>query len=418
MGIRTFTFNGESSDDYGIIINQNASFNAPERAGEMLSIPGRNGAFWQDYGRFENIEVTYHCAVGEGSKADFVDAMSDVRSWLCSPIGYCRLEDDYNPSEYRMAVYKSGLETDEPFLTGAEFDIVFECKPQRYLKSGETGKNMTSGTNINNPTPFDAKPQLIVYGYGEIGIGDDKIYYENIVIGETVVANRKKKNNALAGSTPTTMQVPIGEGLMETGDSFFVNGAVVNVSGSFPSGGDVKLISVSVTSATNCTAIPTTTSNSYSIDVSIDPITFTNQTGSQTTCTVGLDFVTKRGLNAEQTTSVTVTILVSYASSKVTYSVSGSPYTFVYGLTNLFFSIFSEPITAYSTKQAGSPLYIDLETGMAWYNRWNIDHAEPVSMNNAVQLPTELPVLKPGNTKITFSNTITTLKIIPRWWQV
>ena len=137
MGIRTFTFNGESSDAYGVLITQNASYNAPERAGEMISIPGRNGAFWQDRGRFENIEVTYHCVVGEGTKADFVSAMSDVRSWLCSPVGYCRLEDDYNPDEYRLAVYKNGLETDEPFVTGAEFEITFDCKPQRFLKSGE-----------------------------------------------------------------------------------------------------------------------------------------------------------------------------------------------------------------------------------------------------------------------------------------
>ena len=137
MGLRAFTFDGTSSSDFGMFITEASPYNAPERAVEMIEIPGRNGAYALDKGNFENVEQTYHVVVHGSNDADFREMMSDVRNWLCSKIGYCRLSDDYNPGEYRMATYKSGLETDSTFWNGTEFDVTFDCKPQRYLAIGE-----------------------------------------------------------------------------------------------------------------------------------------------------------------------------------------------------------------------------------------------------------------------------------------
>ena len=134
---KALTFDGESSRDYGVYITGQAVYNAPERAVEMLTIPGRNGAFARDEGRFENIEVTYPAGMFADGQEDFAKAISDFRNMLCSRKGYCRLTDEYNPDEYRLAVYKSGLEVDPVLQKSGEFNITFECKPQRYLMSGE-----------------------------------------------------------------------------------------------------------------------------------------------------------------------------------------------------------------------------------------------------------------------------------------
>ena len=130
-------FDGQSSGNYGVYISGEGTFNAPKRDVEMVSIPGRNGDLALDKGRFENIEGTYKAGLFGVDEADFAEAISDFRNFLCSRKGYVRLEDDYNPDEYRMAVYKSGLEVDAKQLKAGEFDIVFDCKPQRWLKSGE-----------------------------------------------------------------------------------------------------------------------------------------------------------------------------------------------------------------------------------------------------------------------------------------
>ena len=130
-------FDGQSSGDYGVYISGAGTFNAPEREVEMVSIPGRNGDLALDKGRFENVEGTYKAGLFGVDEIDFAKAISDFRNFLCSRKGYVRLEDDYNPDEYRMAVYKDGLDVDAKQLKAGEFDIVFDCKPQRWLKSGE-----------------------------------------------------------------------------------------------------------------------------------------------------------------------------------------------------------------------------------------------------------------------------------------
>lgn len=134
---KSLIFDGEDSRDYGIYITGKAVYNAPQRAVEMISIPNRNGAFALDKGYFENIEVTYPAGIFADNETNFAEAISDFRNFLCSRKGYVRLSDEYNPGEYRMAVYKSGLEVSPTQLRAGEFEITFDCKPQRFLTSGE-----------------------------------------------------------------------------------------------------------------------------------------------------------------------------------------------------------------------------------------------------------------------------------------
>ena len=45
--------------------------------------------------------------------------------------------------------------------------IEFNCKPQRFLNIGDTAQTIsTSGGTITNPTAFNAKPLITVYGSG------------------------------------------------------------------------------------------------------------------------------------------------------------------------------------------------------------------------------------------------------------
>ena len=57
----------------------------------------------------------------------------------------------------------------------AKFDVEFNCKPQRFLKSGDMLRKVASGTTIINPTMYDALPLIRVYGSGTLTIGREKI---------------------------------------------------------------------------------------------------------------------------------------------------------------------------------------------------------------------------------------------------
>lgn len=61
-----------------------------------------------------------------------------------------------------------------------------------------------------------------------------------------------------------------------------------------------------------------------------------------------------------------------------------------------------------------TPIYIDLDIGEA-YGEYSGVYA---SVNNIVKIPAKLPTLGPGSNSITFDNTITDLKVTPRWWKV
>ena len=144
-------FGGVDSADYGIYIGGEGTFNAPKRDVEMISIPGRNGAFALDKGRFENIEVEYSAFNYEENLATFAQQLSDFRNALCSVKGYAVLSDTFHPDEYRMAAYIDGLEIDPiSYNTASQFTLRFNCMPQRYLTSGENEITVADGDTITN----------------------------------------------------------------------------------------------------------------------------------------------------------------------------------------------------------------------------------------------------------------------------
>jgi phage-related protein len=176
MADNKFIFGGVDSSSYGIYVGGDGTFNAPERVVDMVEIPGKNGALTIDDGRFENIEVTYSAFNYEETISEFRDKLAALRNALCSKVGYHRLEDSLHPDEYRMAVYRSGLEVKPiEYNTASEFEIKFDCKPQRFLTSGENVYTRTASGSITNPTAFESKPLLVVTGTGKLTVNGVQI---------------------------------------------------------------------------------------------------------------------------------------------------------------------------------------------------------------------------------------------------
>lgn len=138
-----FIYNGRDSRDFGVYISGQGTFKAPQKAYQFYNIPGRNGALIGYDNRFENIDISYEAFIYK----DFNKNIAEFRSFLLSVPGYARLEDSYHPDEFRMAAYVGPF---DPTITSkndaGSFVITFNCKPQRYLLSGETEYTWGSGT--------------------------------------------------------------------------------------------------------------------------------------------------------------------------------------------------------------------------------------------------------------------------------
>ena len=163
---KDFTFDGENSKDYGVYISGDAVYDAPERAMDMVQIPGRNGALALDNGYYNNIPVTYPAGCFADDQADFAAKLSRIRNMLASRHRYCRLEDAYHPDHFRMALYKSGLDVAPVARNKAgRFNIIFDAKPQRFLKSGEVVQEF----DADAPPTTSYGPADIVTFEGEPG---------------------------------------------------------------------------------------------------------------------------------------------------------------------------------------------------------------------------------------------------------
>lgn len=436
---KSLSFDNTSSRSYGVYITGEAVYNAPERAVEMISIPGRNGAFALDQGRFENIEVSYPAGIFADNEADFTQAVSDFRNFLCSKKGYCRLTDEYNPSEYRMAVYKSGLEVDPAQLRAGEFTITFECKPQRWLTSGETASTVANNGTMTNPTLFDAKPLLEVEGYGTIGFNGYEIeldagYWGDIVLLDSIINTKVPSGTGLSSNVSRTLT---NTASLNSGDDIAMDMTVtIPLFGKVGISKWTNLSNVSVTS----TSLTGTTSN-----VDYKTATYMGRTPQYVELTtiyptLSFDYGTAKTITNTMVFSGTATGIPDHDSRSFSHHVITTTVTYdgdtTIGIGIALSTTDSETlywtigwlnysyyttlrrdvfVSGYSTKQyIGNPTYIDCDLGEAY----RIDNNVATSLNAYIDLGSDLPKLAPGLNTFTKDNTITQLKVTPRWWRV
>ena len=413
---KTFTFDGENSRAYGVYITGEGVFNAPERNVEMVDIPGRNGAFALDKGNFNNIEVTYPAGIFADTEADFAQAVSALRNLLCSKVGYVRLEDDYNPNEYRLAIYKSGLDVDHDLLIAGEFELVFECKPQRYLKSGETAISVTSGDTITNPTRYDAQPRLEIEGYGNVNFNGYNIELFDDLVGN--VFAELQTSYTLPYSTYLGNIYVNANDVITTHPTGLGNGFSFSAYGERKDGYTAAINSYTATNI-QCTGISTsnvivsawTDTDSFECMVGFKNVDFSALT--EKTITVSWD-CTLIDSNGDQFKWYPVATVHYDGVAFISYSFTGLDFPNVFYMSgNPTVGLLNIQIQSTATTY-GHPTMIDCETG----ETYTIQNGVAMSLGRYVSLGSELPTLASGANTITYDNTITLLKITPRWWQV
>ena len=424
-GFKALRFDGESSTDYGVQILGEGVFNAPEREVEMINIPGRNGSFALDKGRFENVEVKYPANLIANNTTDFAQAISDFRNMLCSRRGYVRLEDDYHPDEYRMAVYKEGLEVDEKVLRAGEFEIVFDCKPQRYLTDGETAVSVEDGDTLTNPTLFEAHPLLMVEGAGAVTVNGYNIQINDEEVGEIELVPAVRDVVSYGGDYRENMV------LLEDGDDMVLDNfkLELTVKLSSYSGNPYKKIRSASFSRTasnlpNYIGVDTTVVSDQEVKkiIKYGPQTFTKQsTAVETVDSCKLEISLEDSGGTATTYNYTFDILVKLQGAGTSQgkghliiqrtNPSSTPSNY-YSVRQ---SISASAFVGISTQSVlGNPTYIDCDLGEAY----KIIDGRMFQLNRYIDLGSKLPELSPGENDIEVDGSITSLEIVPRWWKV
>lgn len=398
----SINFGGVNSADFGIYISGEGVFDAPKRAVEMIAVPGRNGEIALDQGYWENIDIVYPAFNYEEDLDTFAERLSAFRNAICSLKGYQRLSDTFHPDEYRMAVYSEGLEvTPIKYNTAANFDLKFNCKPQRWLTSGETAVTVESGDTLTNPTLYDAGPLLMVEGYGTIDIDGNEVVIRDSAVGEITIEPR--------GTFETEgLVLPLDTSLLQNGDPITFHGLslFMRVSGKSTIS-NVTLIDSSSDFASRTRGL---SGSQFDLLTSMDSVTI--QKGE----TRVLDHtVTARITAGSIVSDVTCTIRVILSAEQLrvarTVTTAEGYHVLYQGTTT---SSFYSRISGVSSLQLGNPTYIDCENGDAY----RVDDGAYSSLNKLVTFGSALPTIKPGGSVITFDSTITALQVRHNWWKL
>lgn len=233
MAVRKqFVFDGKSSIDLGCYTTGTSTYNSSSVSQSKTSVPGRNGDLILSNDRFENDSYAVKIGIlGPGENA-FHLKVRELRSFLLSRKGYCRYEDDYHPDEYRMAQFVGPITFDENLLIAGEATLTFDCKPQHFLKSGEEVIEFTKNGVIENPTYFESRPLLRVYGFGTLNIGEGifeikehnfdyvdlncdtwDAYHDTDNLNENVTVHKNGTLHIYPGLEPGKNEIELGSGI-------------------------------------------------------------------------------------------------------------------------------------------------------------------------------------------------------------
>ena len=410
-------FGGVDSSDYGIYISGEGVYNAPERAVELVNVPGRNGAIALDQGRYNNIKVTYPAMVLETDQEHFRERLSEFRNAILSQKGYQRLEDSYHPDEFRMGVYHDSLEVSDilTLARGGNFELIFDCKPQRWLSDGDIPVPVSSGDVLQNPTVFDAGPLLEVEGYGTVSFNGFDIELDNSQLGVVELITRHGYSEG-----PSMFQIAyhFDRSLLNTGDGIYVGPAafasswVSNVQPLVYSS-----ITYQVESVSTITPSVSIVDGGSGFHVNLY------------TPLISFNALAPGDSEVEKVAAISVTATISsdfgggthtaYITARIKCGYDYIIYKLEVGTTSNITNQYNG-LTASGTQGdsslpiLGNPTYIDCDMGEAY----KIEDGEYKSCNARVSLGSDLPTLAPGSNKITFDNTVTDLKIAPRWWRI
>ena len=167
----TFYLDGIDARSAGIQLQAPIEFSEAVPVVEAQTIPGRNGDLIWEAGSYENRSGSASCFC---LQKDVEKAISSAGRFLMGKKGYHRLETSDDTDHYWLARVENSPQIAMRLRTLAPFKIGFDCKPQRFLKSGEYGIEFTKNGYLLNNFGQIALPLISIYGHGAgtLKIGD------------------------------------------------------------------------------------------------------------------------------------------------------------------------------------------------------------------------------------------------------
>ena len=211
----TFYLDGIDAQSAGIYLQKPIVFSEAVPNIESKTIPGRNGDLIFETGSYKNRSGSASCFC---LQEDVEGAVSSAGRFLMRKKGYRRLETSDDPNHYWMARVENSPQMEMRIRVLAPFDISFDCKPQRFLKSGENAVVFTASGSLSNQYGQVALPLITLYGQGAGTLTIGSCVVEVIELDEVLFldsdtqnAYNNNGNQNMNINAPTFPTLPDGE---------------------------------------------------------------------------------------------------------------------------------------------------------------------------------------------------------------
>ena len=211
----TFYLDGIDARSVGIQLQEPIQFSEAVPISKAQTIPGRNGDLIWETGSYENRSGSASCFC---LQKDVEKSISSAGRFLTSKKGYRRLETSDDPDHYWMARIENSPRIEQRLRTLAPFEITFDCKPQRFIKSGEHPVEFFSEGYLHNGYGQIALPFITIHGSGSgsLTIGDCSVEVKSIdgllyLDSETQNAYNSDGNQNMNINAPIFPTLPDGE---------------------------------------------------------------------------------------------------------------------------------------------------------------------------------------------------------------
>lgn len=153
----SFTFNGHSSDEFGIKIERFRALNRPARKYDSAAVPGRNGNIYSLQNAWDEVLVSYQ--IWAQRDTDLEDKWTGIMEWLNSADGYAELTDTYDTEHYREAVFVDATDIENIWNRTGRALISFRCRPERFLVNSQIALDTSS--RLGTMTTTSTSPMTI-----------------------------------------------------------------------------------------------------------------------------------------------------------------------------------------------------------------------------------------------------------------
>lgn len=202
----SFTFNGYSSKDFYMYIENSVSFPTPEQDVTLVEVLGRDGDLVIDNQRLKSVDFPVPVIVRPPSHVRLDDLATDIARWLKSELKWSPLMFGSRPQYEYEAMITSSFDIERTIMNHGRTVLTFRLKPHKQ-RVGQTGQEIKNGGRLFNREIEPSLPLIEIKGSGQMKLFNNGKLWLNLQDVQDEITIDSELMSVYEGSRPAYLRV-------------------------------------------------------------------------------------------------------------------------------------------------------------------------------------------------------------------